>query len=611
MKAKFIPHILKIGIPSVLLIVIVLFSVFGFFIPKVEKSFMAKKSDMIKRIVEVVISDLNYVNSEYNGDDYNIEKIQQRYIERFRSLRYGSNNLEYIWILDTEGFVVAHPYRRDLEGTDVNGLHDKEDTYFIRKILYDCISTGDSYVQYYWQWQDQEDQLEKKITYSKMFEPWGWIISTGVYINDIDRELNKLRNDMVLFGLMLTLIAIIFIFIFSFRTYLYSVERERIHRSLIDSQKMDALGHLAGGVAHDFNNMLGGILGASQMLERSLKNNPEKASKYVDIIRVSAIRASELTKKLLSFSKEGAYNVKVIDINEVLNASVELLEHSIDKKIEITTLFMNDKVLIRGDFSQLQNAFINLAINSSHAMPEGGYIKLSSRPVYLDDFYCSKSPFPILPGNFVEVTVEDNGSGIPHKIIDNIFDPFFTTKDQGKGTGLGLSAVRGVVEQHKGAISVYSEVDKGTVFHLFFPMVNERAADDFIADETKQIYYGTGTVMVVDDEDVILQTADAMLKRLGYNVITAKNGLKCLDIYSKKHSEIDVVILDVIMPEMNGKAVFYKLKEINSDVKVILSSGFPRGEEIHNLMKDGLISFISKPYQIEELSFHVKNALKE
>ena len=382
-----------------------------------------------------------------------------------------------------------------------------------------------------------------------------------------------------------------------------NIMQEQLHQS----QKMDAIGKLAGGLAHDFNNMLGGIMGAAEMIH--LSNNIDEENKnYADIIIQASTRAADLTSKLLTFGRKGETNYRVIDIDTIIEDTISLLERSIDKKIKLDSDFKAKHHKIVGDNSQLQNAFINMGINASHAMPDGGTITYSTINIELDQIYCNTSIFDIEPGEYLEVEIRDNGSGIPLGIINRIFEPFFTTKKQGSGTGLGLAAVYGTIQNHHGAITVYSEEEVGTVFQIYLPATTEDA--DFIQKD-EEILRGSGTILVVDDEEIIRVTAKSILEKFGYKVLLAEDGKDAVELFQKQYTEIDLVLMDVIMPKMNGREAFYKMREIDPICKVFISSGFTKDEDISKLKDKGLCGFVRKPYRMSELSKLLKNVLGE
>ncbi|MCB9482351.1 MAG: cache domain-containing protein [Desulfobacteraceae bacterium] len=380
-----------------------------------------------------------------------------------------------------------------------------------------------------------------------------------------------------------------------------------LHEQLRQAQKMKAIGQLAGGIAHDFNNILGGIIMTVDLLETKIEKTPQ-TQKYLQMIIQSSQRAADLISKLLAFARKQPEASTPVNIIKPLKEAIDIIEQTIDKRIKLKKALSEKPLFVIGDPSQLQSSFLNLLINASHAMPDGGEISITTSIIELDEFYCSYSDFQIQPGRYVKVEINDTGCGIPAKDIKLIFEPFFTTKPEGKGTGLGLSAVFGTVQQHRGAINVYSEVGSGTSFQILIPLTEEQEPLQHI--DNKLPVKGQGTVLIVDDEYVMRATASTVLKELDYEVITAENGKEAIEVFKKNKTEIDLVILDMVMPEMNGKDCFIELKKISPDVRVLLSSGFAREEEVEFLKSEGVKGFIKKPFRGNELGNAVYNALK-
>ena len=382
-----------------------------------------------------------------------------------------------------------------------------------------------------------------------------------------------------------------------------TTDRVEMEQRLRQSQKMDAIGQLAGGVAHDFNNMLSGILGATDLLR--IKSGPENQN-LIKIILESSTRAGELIQKLLAFSRKEKIAFVPVNINSILVDSIEILKRTLDKRIIIESLIEAEAVTILGDWSQLQNIFLNIGINGGHAMPAGGLMVVESVSMTLDERYCEESPFDISPGEFLQIRIKDSGSGIAKEHLKHIFEPFFTTRDQTKGTGLGLAAVYGAVQQHCGAISVNSTLGKGTEFIILLPISGEQEASPLKMEEFVKDH---GCILLIDDELVIRTTARMMLENIGYEVLEAKNGQEGVKIYDNNKERIDLVLLDMLMPVMDGTQCFYQLKEINPEVRVIISSGFTRDADLNGLRKDGLCDLVRKPYNLRELSSVIGNAL--
>ena len=383
-------------------------------------------------------------------------------------------------------------------------------------------------------------------------------------------------------------------------------EEKDLQEQLLQIRKMETIGQLAGGVAHDFNNMLGGIIGAAGLLKRRLPED-QKNTKFLGMILESAERAADLTAKLLTFSRKQTVSSTPVDAHLALRNALSLLENTVDRSIRVTSDFGADLSTVVGDSTQLQNAFLNLCINAAHAMPEGGELSISTRTLELDEFFCENSSFDLEPGPYLEFEFRDNGCGIPTAQLKRIFEPFYTTKKPGHGTGLGLSAVLGTVQAHKGAVTVYSEVGTGTAFRVLLPLIE---AEIQAVAPLSRPRSGSGLILIADDEPVMRATAGAILEDLGYQVLLAENGLVGLELFRQKGDEIDLVLLDMVMPEMNGRDCFAEIRKIDSNAQVLLSSGFTQTKDLEDLHAAGLAGFIRKPYRAVDLSQKVADAMR-
>lgn len=381
--------------------------------------------------------------------------------------------------------------------------------------------------------------------------------------------------------------------------------RAKLMEQLHQSQKMDAIGQLAGGVAHDFNNLLAGIMGSAQLIQIS-GNLTQEQNQYLTMILTASEHAGNLTRKLLAFSRSGSKASTSIDCLRTVKDSVEILKRTIDKNIRINFENKATKIQLVGDDTLLQNALINLGINASHAMPQGGEMDFTVENVSLDERDCAASSFAIKPGNFLRISVRDSGSGIASEILPHIFEPFFTTKADGKGTGLGLSMVYGTVQKHGGAITVYSELGVGTVFHIYLPL-GEGPAE--IREFTEPLPEGSAHILLVDDEELIRITAKGLLESLGYSVTIAVNGEEGFKIMTETDTKIDLVILDMIMPVMGGRETFDRIRQLKPEIPIIIASGFAKEEHLQLLKELGISGFLQKPFRRSELALKVHEAL--
>jgi DNA-binding response OmpR family regulator/anti-sigma regulatory factor (Ser/Thr protein kinase) len=392
------------------------------------------------------------------------------------------------------------------------------------------------------------------------------------------------------------------------------IRHKETSNQLLQSEKLNVIGQLAGGIAHDFNNQLAGIIGFTELLREELTFN-SMLLQYVDNILLASKRASDLTAQLLAFARRGNFVFMVINLHNIIIEVVNLLKHTIDKRIVIKQHLNAREPYTYGDSSQIQNAIMNIILNSRDAMPEGGEIVITTSQMFLDDDYCSKFTFDIKSGNYIIITVTDNGFGMDEEILNKIFEPFFTTKTQGKGTGMGLSAVYGTIKTHRGAILVNSRKNYGTEVQLYLPQyIKEDNKDEQKTENNEKpvkTVMSNIRILLIDDEPLILQSCSSLLKNTGYNVASYDNGNEAISYYKEHWKEVDLVILDLIMPEPDGKTVYYEMKKINPDTVVLLSSGYSMSGEAQLLLKEGADGFIQKPFRKLELLKTISQVLEK
>jgi signal transduction histidine kinase/ActR/RegA family two-component response regulator len=384
-------------------------------------------------------------------------------------------------------------------------------------------------------------------------------------------------------------------------------EQRRLEQQLRQVEKMEAIGQLAGGIAHDFNNQLAGIVGFADLLRREVAGDPNLAELADDILK-GAKRATELTSQLLAFARKGKYRVIPVDIHALIGEVVALLSRSIDKRITIQQQLDARASIVDGDPSQLQNTLLNLGLNARDAMPEGGELTLATETVDLDTDYCRRNMFEIRPGTYLRICVTDTGMGMDPETVNHVFEPFFTTKESGKGTGMGLAAVYGTIRNHHGAVNVYTEQGHGSTFSVYLPLSDTAdPVDGERRDQEQEPVKGTGHILLVDDEEVVLDSGARMLRRLGYTVATCGNGADAVKLYRGTWENVDAVILDMVMPVMGGKETFSEMKKINPGVQVLLSTGYSLNGEAQVIVDMGAKGFIQKPFRTAELSHKLAN----
>ncbi|MDA3897718.1 MAG: PAS domain S-box protein [Desulfobacteraceae bacterium] len=380
-------------------------------------------------------------------------------------------------------------------------------------------------------------------------------------------------------------------------------DAKRYQWHMEQAQRMESLGTLAGGVAHDFNNLLMGIQGRLSLLMLN-KDDSDSEFKHLKEIEDYIIRAADLTQQMLGIARSGKYEVKSTDIKNLVKTQNRMFGRT-RKEILIYEEFDENLFTAEVDQRQIDQVLLNMYVNASHAMPDGGdlYIRVSNEMLDKE----LTAPHNVEPGKYVKISITDTGVGMDRAILKRIFEPFFSTKQRGRGTGLGLASAYGIIKNHEGLITVYSEKDKGTTFNIFLPASAAEAEEEHILNT--EVLEGTGTILLVDDEEMIISVADEMIQALGYNVITARDGHEALDIYRDKKDQIDMVILDLIMPGMGGGETFDQLKSLNPDVKVLLSSGYSIDGQASTILKRGCRGFIQKPFSLQALSQKISTTI--
>lgn len=387
-------------------------------------------------------------------------------------------------------------------------------------------------------------------------------------------------------------------------------EKKNLEKKLLQSQKLESVGTMAGGIAHDFNNILTGILGYTTLLQAELSGNPE-LKKYTDVIEKSSIRAADLVSKMLTFSRhspptEGAS----VSLDETIQDSIVLLQSSLSRGTQVEYTGGRDVPLVACDATQAQQIVLNLCINACDAMPDGGRIMLSLDTVTQDVVKHTCPEVDLAEDEYVQLQVRDTGEGIPGDVLERIFDPFFTTKEVGKGSGLGLAMVYGILQSIGGSIHVADNVPVGTVFTLFFPVFSPGDTQD--VPSLQHGTTGTETILIVDDEDVVRTLSREVLEPLGYQVVCAEDGVQAVDIYKAMGHAIDLVVLDMVMPHMGGKATYLQLKAINKDVRVLFCSA--QGTRPQVLDIDPALAgmpFTEKPFSAFELPAAIRRVLQD
>jgi PAS domain S-box-containing protein len=380
-------------------------------------------------------------------------------------------------------------------------------------------------------------------------------------------------------------------------------ERKRLEAQLRQAQRMEAVGSLAGGIAHDFNNLLMAIQGnTSLMLLDTDTIHPHH--KKLKNIQSCIQSGAELTRQLLGFAGGGKYEPKPTNLNEIVKRATRMLGLT-KKQVKIHTKYQKDIWTIEADQGQIVQVLLNIYMNAYQAMPGGGNLYLQTENVTLDEDYVE--PSNAKPGKYVKISITDTGLGMEEATHERIFDPFFTTKDTGKGAGFGLPSAYGIIKNHGGIINVFSEKGEGTTFDIYLPALENKVTKQ--QELPGKALKGKENVLLVDDEDMIIDVGQEMLKALGHGVFTARSGREAIEVYEANKDKIDIVILDMIMPEMGGGEVFDRMKEINPNIKVLLSTGYSIDGQAKEILARGCLGFMQKPFSLRDLSQKLREIL--
>jgi two-component system cell cycle sensor histidine kinase/response regulator CckA len=370
-------------------------------------------------------------------------------------------------------------------------------------------------------------------------------------------------------------------------------ERRKLEEQLCHATKMQAIGTLAGGVAHDFNNILAVIMGYGEML-RDEVDPGDSRRKYVDQILAVSEKGSTLINSLLAFSRKQAINPRTVEANSIVRSSEQLLRRVIGEDIELKTDLSDEQLTVLADAAQIEQVLINLASNARDAMPDGGILTILTRPVEIDEEFRRVHGYGRV-GNYALITVVDSGVGMDDDTQERVFEPFFTTKETGRGTGLGLSIVYGIIKQHKGYVNVYSEPGKGSSFNVYLPLIHDRGESAEIKTHLEPAEGGTETILLAEDDIALRQLTRSLLERYGYTVIESVDGQDAVEKFMEHKDAIDLLLFDVVMPRKNGEEAFEEIRKVRADIRVILASGYP-GDMVRKKVKSREnIELISKP----------------
>jgi PAS domain S-box-containing protein len=383
-------------------------------------------------------------------------------------------------------------------------------------------------------------------------------------------------------------------------------ERQKLEAQLQQAQKMEAIGTLAGGIAHDFNNILGGIIGYTELAQSQLSEDQTGIARFLSGVLKASGRAKELVQQILTFSRQTEQEIKPVKMNLIVKEALKLLRASLPTTIEITQDIKSDAT-IWGDPTQLHQTIMNLCVNAGHAMRvKGGLLDVTLFKVELDFDYTDIHP-DLKPGPYLKLTVSDTGDGMHPEVLERIFDPFFTTKEKGEGTGMGLAVAHGIVKSHSGTITVYSELEKGSVFNVFLPVIEERLELEKRLD--KPIPKGTECILFIDDEEILVDVGKIMLESLGYDVVTRTSSIEALELFKAQSDKFDLVITDLTMPKMTGDELAVELLRIKPNMPIMLCTGFSAIIDEDKVKAMGMRAFVLKPILKREIAETIRKVL--
>lgn len=380
-------------------------------------------------------------------------------------------------------------------------------------------------------------------------------------------------------------------------------DQKDLEARLREAQRLEALGTLAGGVAHDFNNLLMGIQGNASILIREYGESHPLVERLHDI-ETLVQSGSDLTRQLLGFARGGSYEVRPISLNNLVERTTTVFART-HKELKIHQQYSSNDLVVNADGSQIERVILNILVNAWQAMPKGGDMFVTGNSCDLDEFFCQ--PFKMVPGPYAHISIQDTGIGMEPSVQQRIFEPFYTHKYQHRGTGLGLASAYGIVRAHLGVVTVESELGSGSCFHIFLPLCTHPI--EATAQPESKAVTGSGLVLLVDDEREVLEVIANMIEALGYHVLRSASGAEALKIFAQEHHAIDLVIIDMIMPDLSGLDLFDHLTRIDPQVRVILSSGYSLHGQARQLMDRGCLGYIQKPFRMEELSEKIRQVL--
>ena len=589
-----------------------------------------------------------YIDDIEEEEQKRLNAVLEELKDTFSKITIGESG--YLYMFDGDINILIHP---TLEDTDGSTIINQETGRLLFAELIDASETDEKVFDYIWNKPQFESEYRfKKKSYIRYFEPLDWYIASSVYVDEIKNPARIVSRKILLLSIVFLALALI-VSLFLTQNFTKSLRQltkaakkieekgmlnseipvsgtnetkelgtilskmilsvQRTEKQLRQAQKMEMVGTLAGGLAHDFNNVLGGITGTLSVMKFTLQEDDvierDKLDEYLATMMKCGERAEHMVQQLLSVSRKQELNFEAADLNEIVQEVIKISDVTFEKSINVHSRYFEKQAIVWADSNLLEQVLLNFCVNAVHSMTImrgkdkqwGGELTISINKVYGDEYFC-RLHLEAEEREYYAISIKDSGVGIDSKTLSKIFNPFFTTKEKGEGTGLGLAMVYNIIQQHNGFIDVYSELGIGTTFNVYIPVLNDKIIKKEITDDKNKILFGKGLILVVDDEKTMREIARDILTTCGYQVILAENGKEGLELFREKFREIKVVLLDMAMPKMSGKVAFFKMQQIDPDLKVVLTSGFRQDNRVEDVLKHGIKNFIQKPYTMEKLS---------
>jgi len=734
----------EFALPAFLVVALFGITVFFFILPRLEASILASRQSSVRELVRSIKHVLNSYQDDVDKGLTDLADAQNRALRRIRSFRYGTDMDNYFWVSDLKGRFHMHPIRRDLVDHDLATITDPQARYLLQESIDIATRQKSGFIAYMWKNRPDAPQMHSKLAYVSLFEPWKWVIGSGLIQDDVKHEIAALTRDLTIVGIGVLLFSALLSGYLTWRGIIVSKEQKKAERALqqsemrfrnlfmmapvpmilvdqeiglvevneqfmqivgytrdelsirgnywklaypdpvyrqsvitawrttannavkngaivepiehnvackdgktrtmvvgaraieksilvsflditdrkkneaerrklqeqfLQSQKLEAVGILAGGVAHDFNNMLGAIIGYAEM-GLGKDDLSETTHNYFRQILDAGQRSASLTRQLLAFARKETVSPVVLDMNTAVAGMLKMLRRLIGENIELVWHPADAPCKVKMDPGQLDQILANLCVNAKDAISEVGEITITTGVTSFDEESC-RSYLDCEPGDYVQLTVSDNGCGMDKETATRIFEPFFTTKGLGRGTGLGLSTIYGIVKQNDGFIKLYSEPDTGSSFKIFLPYHAGEAVEGAArSDEDLPKSHGE-TILMVEDDPVLQEICEIMLRDLGYTILSAGTPSEAINLAEENRGRIQLFITDVIMPEMNGPELATRLISIVPGIKHLYMSGYTANIIAGRGILDDNVNFIQKPFSLRGLALKVREILDD